>query len=189
MKIINPRGELMKVAIIDPALRHGEPGQYVAIEETGAELLVAVARARFEEKEIRYYYKELDTEHGEKVMSQIIITEMPPGHVQPFHTHHTLHEIIYVQSGCVVAVETDDLSESDSDKIREQGTLMYPGAMMINEPGGRHTMMNPDVGSWAVTVCVQTARIPLDAFPADWVRDRPDSDAARKVIELKGRRA
>jgi quercetin dioxygenase-like cupin family protein len=188
MKVIKSNGQLTKLAIIDPRLAQGEPGQYVSMEDTQAKLAVAAALARLEGKEIRWYYKDLQTSADEKLAMQIIVTEVPPGHVQPFHAHHVLHEATTVESGCVLAIDSDTLTEVDKDEIRAQGTLLVAGDMVIEDPDVRHTIMNPDTGTYCIMITVQTPRIPMAEFPHDWVRNEAAAVKAHNVVQLQQKR-
>jgi quercetin dioxygenase-like cupin family protein len=187
MHVIKSSGQLTKMAIIDPKLAQGQPGQYVSMEDTQTKLAVAAALARLEGKEIRWYYKDLKTSGDEKVAMQVIVTEVPPGHVQPFHAHHVLHETTTVESGCVLAIDSDTLTEADKDEIRAQGTLLVAGDMVIEDPDVRHTIMNPDTGTYCIMITVQTPRIPMAEFPHDWVRQEAEAVKAHgaKIVQLQ----
>jgi hypothetical protein len=157
------------VALIDPAKKVGEAGQYRRLPPDYEGLGAVVIAAKVAGLEIRHYYKNLATEAGEIVSSQLIITELPPGHVQPFHTHLKLHEMTIVHDGIIVNIESETLQETDVAEIIERGARLGPGDLVIEEPGKRHTQMNPGT-VYAVTYTVQTARIPLEQFPSDWNR-------------------
>ena len=167
MKVI--RQFAQGIALIDPLKKVGEEGQYRRLPADYDGLEAVVTAARVAGLEIRHYYKNLATEAGEVVSSQLIITELPPGHVQPFHTHLKLHEMTIVHEGRIVNIESATLQETDLDDIREYGVWLNSGDLVIEEPGKRHTQMNPGT-VYAVTYTVQTARIPLEEFPADWNR-------------------
>ena len=172
MLILPNADRLMRVALIDPRLAFGQPGQYESFEGPTTEILARASAGALQGLEVRYYYRNLATTLGELVASQLIITHIPAGHVQPFHTHHTLHEFTIVMEGSVIAVDSDTLSESDGSAIRTTGRHMGVMDMVIEDPGVRHTIMNPNA-CHAITYTVQTARIPLAQFPHDWVRDKP----------------
>jgi len=162
----------MKVAVIDTKLAYGQPGQYIACEAGTDEMMKLAAEGVVAGKEIRYYYRNLTISAEGPVTSQFIITVMPPGHVQPFHTHYNLNEMTLVTEGSVISIDHDTLSERDIEDIQRLGHLLDVGDMAIVVPGVRHTLMNPTTHR-AILLAVQTARIPLAEFPADWVRDNP----------------
>ena len=179
MLVVPNASLLMKVAVIDPGLEYGQPGQYVSFE--GSEALRKASLGQLDRKEVRYYYKNLATSSGEPIPSQLIITHIPPGHVQPFHTHESLHEHTIVAEGNIIAIDSETLLEKDVEEIRRLGTLLGVLDMVVEDPGVRHTIMNPNQCR-AVTYTIQTARIPLAEFPHDWVRDkRASTDAAEKA--------
>lgn len=186
MQIIpNPeRGQLMPIALIDPKKKFGESGQFNRIEGDTLTLAIEAGKARALGLEIRWYYKDLKS-GDEAIASQIIVTETPPGHIQPFHTHHTLHEFSVVHSGCLLLIESDTLTEEDEEALRAQGTLLHPGGMVIQEAGIRHTVMNPEIASYCVFSTVQTARVGIAEFPKDWHRDNPGTKS--NVVEIKQR--
>lgn len=157
------------IAVIDPRKMFGEPGQYRKYTGTLEEMATVIAKARLEECELRYYFKDLKTSDGEVVPSQVIITEVPPRHIQPFHTHEKLHELTLVKSGSIIAIDSPDLTEKDAEKIESQGALLKEGEMVLEDPMVRHSIMNPN-RHYAMILTVQTARIPLEQFPADWQR-------------------
>lgn len=168
--VIVPKGSLGGIAIIDPTKKQGETGQYVALKGSQAELAEAVAVARVLNKEIRYYFKDVASANGEKLPAKIVITEIPPGHVQPFHAHDTVHEVSTVDEGEIVAIESDTLEESEVNFIREQGTALREGDMMVADPGKKHTIANLSK-AYARFTTIQVARdIPYEQFSADWRR-------------------
>lgn len=172
MKLICPGS----VAIIDPVKKFGEAEQYVSIKwgvEGLDEVITAAIQAK---KEIRYYYKGLEAENNEAVASQVIVTEIPPHHVQPFHSHKTLHEMTIVEKGTILAVDHESMEESELQQLLSQGRvlnvgrLVSAGSMVIEGPGTRHTIVNP-TKEYGRLYTIQTARMSLDKFPADWHRD------------------
>ena len=171
MKIFPERGKT-KIAIINPAKKFGDAGQYITQEGSIKDMEMLAVEARRTKKEIRWYYRDLVTAADETVASQIIVTEIPPKHVQPFHTHHTLHEVTLVISGQIAAIDSKFLSENVRfETLKENaGAILGPMQMVVEGPGTRHTIMN--VGEeYALLVTTQTARIPLEEFPHDWHRD------------------
>lgn len=167
MRIIPDMGH--EVAIIDPGKKYGEPGQYQKYSNDFPELAKIVNQALGFGREVRCYYHGLTASDGEPIASKLIVTHVPPGHVQPFHTHETLHEMTVVALGRIVAVDSETLTEADKDAILEQGARLEIGDMVVEDPGIRHTIMNPGP-AYAIIYTVQTARIPLEKFPADWKR-------------------
>lgn len=169
-----------KIAIINPALPFGAPGQYTSFAGDYGDMEKQVQAAIIDGNEVRLYHKDLATPTGENIAAQVIVTHIPPGHVQPFHTHHTLHEMTFVLDGSILAIDSDTLNDADAEEIRKHGSLVSKGRLVIEEPGVRHTIMNPNT-CYAVLYTVQSARIPLDEFPKDWVRDKP-RDVVAKVV-------
>lgn len=153
MRIVPETGEMTKIAVIDPTKKYGEEGQYRTHTGTRAEL-------------------------GAILESQTILTWIPPGHVQPFHTHHTLHEKTVVVEGEIVAIDSESLTEDECkgmslfDLDRFGAKIVRAGQMVIEGPGARHTVANKS-DYYAFMVTEQTARIPLNEFPHDWHRDKP----------------
>jgi len=156
------------IAIIDPLKRYGEPGQYVTCAGDHPDLQKIIASARRQRHEIRYHYKNL-AEGDEKLAAQVIVTEIPPNHVQLFHKHERLHEMTIVQKGSIIAIDSETLTRHDREEIREQGTEHFTGDMVIAGTGKRHTIMNPNP-FWVSITTIQTARIPLNEFPHDWIK-------------------
>lgn len=172
MKIF-PIGEAFKIAVIDPSKPFGAEGQYVGYEGPIERLNRLAALACREGKEVRRYYRDLSTfAGGETVASQIILTDIPPGHVQPFHTHKTLHEISLTTAGEIISVESDDLTETTPlMQLVEVGEVVPVGKLVVQDCEVRHTVLNAS-DAYATFVTIQTARIPLAKFPHDWHRDK-----------------
>ncbi len=167
--VIVPKGSMGGIALIDPKKKQGEQGQYVLLKGSRTELAEAVAAARLLGKEVRYYFKDVVCVNGEKMPAKVVITEIPPGHVQPFHAHDTVHEVSTVDEGEVIAVESETLTEDDAYSIKKQGVRLYEGDMMVADPGKKHTIANlSDV--YARFTTVQVARVPYEEFSADWRR-------------------
>lgn len=171
MRII-PDTEEMELAVIDPKKSYGEPGQYTKHAGPMSCLQTTAEIARAAGCELRWYYKSLETADGEPVASQVIVTEIPPGHVQPFHTHHRIHEMTIVEKGQIIAVDSETLTEADLAELGEVGRIVSAGQMVIEGPGTRHTILNW-TDSYARLYTIQTARIGLSEFPHDWHRDKP----------------
>ncbi|MGB4076461.1 MAG: hypothetical protein WBK28_02030 [Minisyncoccia bacterium] len=175
-----PKDGLLTIALIDPKKGFGETGQYTKYEGDLRDMIKHALAARTVGLEVRFYYRGLSSDQGEKVASQVIETWIPPEHVQPFHTHHTLHEMTLIIEGEVVAVDSDTLSEEDLRASLRDGSLLSHGAvvrtheMVIEGPGTRHTIVNATY-AYAKLITVQTARMSLSDFPSDWHRDAPAS--------------
>lgn len=172
------RGGVMALALINPKKAYGEAGQYQRFEGTPADLLKHAESARNGGFEVRLYYEGLVADGEEPVASKIIETWIPPGHVQPFHTHHTVHEMTLVIEGEIVTIDSDSLTEADvkaalaEGRLLRYGTVVGDHCMVIEGPGTRHTIVNASP-VFAKLITVQTARMHLSAFPADWHRDKP----------------
>lgn len=168
----------MTIAVIDPTLALGENGQYQKFVGDDEEVLGIAALAKEARKEVRLYYQDLQAAGDELVASKIIETWIPPFHVQPFHTHHTLHEMTVVVEGAILAIDSDLLNERDlkrvigTQELFKLGTIVHKHAMVIEGPGTRHTVVN-HTAFYAVMITIQTARMGMDKFPSDWQRDKP----------------
>lgn len=157
------------IAIIDPKKKFGEAGQYVSYQGNESNLFEEIALAKVASKEVRYYYKKIQTNSGENIPCQIIVTEIPPRHVQPFHTHETLHEISVVDEGSILVIDSNSLGETDTKEILKNGVILHEQDVVIEDPGIRHTVMN-HTERYARFTTIQAARIPIEQFPADWKR-------------------
>lgn len=169
MKIVPAKGELHHITIIDPSKRFGEEGQAQKYSGTLEEMTEKVHEAQAKGMEIRQYYRSLETNGGEKIASQIIVTHIPPGHVQPFHTHNQIHEMTLVKEGEILAIDSEEFTEDQKWMLRAYGEPVYAGQMVIEGPGTRHTIMN-DSNAYALLETVQTAKMDIDRFPKDWCR-------------------
>ena len=173
-----PKGGLMAMAVIDPGKVQGEEGQYVKHEGVLSSLMCLAYEAKEQGKEVRFYYQGLIADGEEPVASKVIETWIPAGHVQPFHTHHTVHEMTLVMEGAILTVDSDTLSEDalkelvGTDALLTHGDVVGEHEMIIEGPGTRHTIVNHTDG-YAVLVTVQTARMDIDKFSSDWHRDKP----------------
>ena len=171
MKVI-PMDCPISIAVIDPKKVYGEEGQYTQYKGTLTELQKYADEAIAKLMEVRWYYKQLSTRDDEAIASQVIITMIPPGHVQPFHTHYMLHEMTLVEEGQIVAVDSETLTEKDSvSDLVAAGVHIKVNQMVIEGPGTRHTICN-NGSSYARLVTIQTARIGIEEFPQDWSRDK-----------------
>jgi len=163
------RKGLMGVAVIDPQKKVDEPGQYESYKGSEIDLAKIIVAAKITGCEIRWYYKDLITLFGEVVPAKVIVTEIPPGHIQPFHTHDNVHEITVVDEGSIMAVDSNDLKEEDRARLLEIGVILNQGDMVIEDPNVRHTVLN-HTRDYATMTTVQVARIPIEKFSADWNR-------------------
>jgi len=175
--IITPApGKTHEVGIINPSKRVGDTGQYTLLEGTLEELDGRLILARKHGFEIRWYYKNAMTYEGEIILSQLSMTEIPPGHVQPFHTHHTINETILVIQGSIMAIDSDELDESDLEKLLRNSVRVNQYQSVIQGPGQRHTIFNP-FDKYASFIASQTARLPEGVeLSADWSTDKPKSE-------------
>ena len=160
------------LAFIDPSKKHSEPGQFISFsaEQLTGNVNALIAEYVSKGFEIRVYYKEIKTKEGISVPVRVIITYMPPGHVQSFHCHDVLHEVITVDQGEIIAVEDPDLQESNLHGIRLHGEILREGDMVVQSTGVRHTIANL-TDLWARTTCVQVGIPSEKKFNAvDWKR-------------------
>lgn len=180
MRIVPDTGERITIAIIDPRKNYGEPGQYTKHTGNFVEIARLAEEAKCVGMEVRWYYQGIKTADSEAVGSQTIITWIPPGHVQPFHTHHQIHEYTVVMEGVIVAIDSPVLTERDCrvmsvDELLTVGArFVHQGHMVVEGPGTRHTVMNKSEAP-ALLVTIQTARMPIDSFPGDWSADKPSN--------------
>ena len=79
---------------------------------------------RENKKEIRYYYLLKENE--------IIVTELPAHHEQPWHTHKLIQETHYVMQGQIEVIEEGTKSFRASE-----------GDIIILQPGKSHSVKNP----------------------------------------------
>ena len=64
------------------------------------------------EKRQYYLFREKDPDYP----LELIITEVPPGHTQPFHAHETIDEITVVLHGEVVGITKDTKDSPSTDE-------------------------------------------------------------------------
>ena len=165
MKIFKKGSE--GIAIIDPNKSFGEEGQYVSYgPDTDFESIVKEERVKG--KEIRYYSKHIDTSDGEVLPIKLIITEIPPGHIQPFHTHEKIHEATTVIAGKIVAIDSERLETKNQEEIFSKGTSLEEDETIVEDPNIRHTVANFGE-QYAVIYTIQAARIPFSNFESDWI--------------------
>lgn len=151
------------IAVIDPSKKRGEDGQYTKYPQADDSI---IEQARDNNCEIRWYYTELATGQGETVPLKVIITEIPAGHVQPFHTHENIHEFSVVLKGRITVIDSVDLVEEDKADIKDNGTVLNGGDAVVESPGVRHTVANFS-DEPAVFITHQTIRTDAE-FEPDW---------------------
>lgn len=157
------------IAVIDPKKRPGERGQYVKYAANDPDLAIILSSARSAGYEIRYYFSDVKTIAGEVIPLRIVVTEIPPGHVQPFHAHETVHEVSVVNEGTITEIESDVLEETDFAALKRAGTKLLAGDTVVEEPGKRHTIAN-FTGKYAKFTTTQSARMQREKFASDWKR-------------------
>lgn len=127
----------------------------------------------FKEDEVPARYIENSTEFRKYYGSssdafKIVITHVPPGHMQNEHSHKYLLDIVYVIEGTVRVYER-------ANDVISSATLRA-GDMVSFEPPFSHNMSNPgDVPATTLTMkIVGRKEIPEglaeDIFDHDWIR-------------------
>src|SRR3990167_10817466 len=111
MKITQPG--FSKAAVIDTTKKYGDKDQYSLFSASKKDLKNDLKQAKKNKYEVRYDY-DLIKAAGKKLPFRFIITDIPPGHTQPFHTHKNLHELTIVLEGTVFYIESNELSETTS---------------------------------------------------------------------------
>jgi len=167
-----------KGALIDPKKKPDEDGQYQLFDLREMSLIDAVtfiATAQRENMEIRYYYRELRMQNGKEIPVKIVLTEIPPGHVQPFHTHEEINEVTIVEKGELVVCDSEDLTEENWSGIMEHGRIAGPGDLVREDLGVRHTVANRSQKEYCHIITVQTSRTrDPEKFATDWVRAKQE---------------
>jgi quercetin dioxygenase-like cupin family protein len=161
--------ESLEVAIIDPRKRIGEEGQYVRYKGDHPYLDQILDEARTAGLEIRRYVENIAARGGGIVPLKYVLTEVPPMHVQPFHSHTNVDEINLVNSGEIYFIESETLSESDTEQIRELGTLLRAGDVVVSEAEKRHTVANLS-DRYAFLIGTISAKDSVAEFRPDWKR-------------------
>lgn len=155
-----------KVAFIDPKKKFGEEGQYVACYPKNKKMTRLIASARKKGMEIRYDYSLL----GDRTPYRFIITEIPPGHVQPFHSHKNLCEMTIVLSGEIFYIESKVLTESSSRSLlKKEGKKLVTEGRVVDTSWKRHTVANFSK-KYAKMITIQSDNTERVSFVADWVR-------------------
>lgn len=163
------RKDILEVAIIDPQKALGEDGQYARYRGDHPNLDIILNRARTAGMEIRRYVENIAAPAGGVIPLKYVITEVPPGHVQPFHSHTNVDEINLVNTGEVYFIESETIGESDIDSIREQGILLRSGDVVLSEPEKRHTVANLS-GEYAHLIGTISAKGSVSEFRPDWIQ-------------------
>jgi len=163
------RKETLEVAIIDPKKKIGEEGQYIRYRGDHPNLEQILTDARAGNKEIRQYVENIEAEEGGIIPLKYVITEVPPEHVQPFHSHTNVDEINLINAGEVYFIESETLTEQDVESIREQGTLLRSGDAVISSSDKRHTVANLS-GAYAFLIGTISAKESAAEFKPDWRR-------------------
>lgn len=167
-----------KVAIIDPNKKRGQDGQYVSYEgERLGDVMPALANYVANGFEVRLYYYPPTTDDGESIPLKVIVTTIPPGHIQPFHTHIKIHEVSIVNKGLIAFIDdpnlmdTSDGASRDLDKdrqtIMEKATYVRECGCITTTPGTRHTVAN-FTNEPAEFITLQTIRTDL-VLETDWI--------------------
>ena len=125
--------------------------------------------ARNKKFEIRSYVGNIASEDGGAVPLKYVITEVPPMHVQPFHSHTSVDEINLISKGEVYFIESDTLTEKDKGSIKEQGTLIRAGDAVVSKSGVRHTVANLSP-EYALIIGTISAKNSVPEFKPDWRR-------------------
>jgi quercetin dioxygenase-like cupin family protein len=155
------------IAIIDPHKKMGEKGQYNFFKEDQISEEI-ISQARKDGLEIRYYNRNIKTVNGEMVPIKIIVTEIPPGHVQPFHTHQKIHEATTVIEGSITVIDSNEIKTEDKKRIENEGVVLNKWETVVEDPEIRHTVANLSQ-KYATMYTIQSARIPFEEFKEDWI--------------------
>lgn len=162
----------LRIAVVDHKKTFGEKDQYTAYDSEKVDIGKITEEARMVGKEVRYYYQNLVTENAESIPAELIMWEIPPGNIQPFHYHDNVHEFTVVIEGTLMNIESKTFTEDDDiEKIMEQGIILEKGDMVIETPGVRHTMLNPS-DQWTKAVTIKINRIEGESreLSSDWKR-------------------
>ena len=91
MEIIKEK--FLEISIVDPV--DGSRIKLNPDELTESEIVTKLHKEKSLKKEIRKYY--LPNKNFE-----LIVTEIPPGHIQSYHSHHILYEATLVLEGKIL---------------------------------------------------------------------------------------
>ncbi|MDD3531272.1 MAG: cupin domain-containing protein [Candidatus Pacebacteria bacterium] len=166
MKISSPG--FVSFAIIDPAKKMGEEGQYTkyTVSETD-DIDTHIGEARRNNFEIRYHYVDIRNNEGGTVPMKLIRTEIPPRYVQPFHIHKNCYELTVVEQGEVSYLEDDLLEREDIERIQKISRILREGDMVFDNEGKRHTVANIS-DAYVRVLTVQTPKPYTQDFIPDW---------------------
>lgn len=163
------RKEVLDIAVIDPKKKIGEKGQYVRYRGDHPGLEQILTHARAGNFEIRRYVENIVAEDGGVVPLKYVITEVPPNHVQPFHSHENVDEINLIRSGEAYFIESETLVEGDTEQLRAQGVLLRSGDVVVSESGKRHTIANLS-DEYVLLIGTISAKESVPEFRPDWKR-------------------
>lgn len=168
MKISHPG--FSNAALINTAKKYGDSGQYRLLPSSRKNLRTMLGKAKKNKFEVRYDY-DLIKAAGKKLPFRFIITDIPPGHVQPFHTHQNLHEVTIVLDGEVWYIESDKLSEITSDKseLKKKAKKLSEGDLVVDDRIKRHTVANFSK-SYVRMITIQSSKKEGANLVRDWVR-------------------
>lgn len=163
------RKGVFAVAIIDTVKKIGAEGQYKRYRGDDPSIDEIVRAARKARHEIRRYVEGLPSGDNGIIPLKYVITEVPPGHVQPFHQHSAVDEVNLIETGEVYFIESETLTEEDVEIIRERGTLLRAGDVVVSTSGTRHTLANLS-NEYAHLIGTISAKSSSAEFKPDWIR-------------------
>ena len=168
MKIAHPG--FSKTAIIDTTKKYGDIGQYRLLSAFKKGLKTELAHAKKNRFEVRYDY-DLIKAGNKKLPFRFIITDIPPGHIQPFHTHQNLHEVTIVLNGNIWYIENEKLSEiaSNRSELKKKGVGLSVGDLVIDDKIKRHTVANFS-RAYARMITIQSSKKEGANLVRDWIR-------------------
>jgi hypothetical protein len=168
MKVTHPG--FSKIAVIDTSKKYGEKGQYKLFTATTQKLDSMLKIAKKSKFEIRYNYDLIKTA-GKKLPFRFIVTDIPPNHIQPFHSHKNLHELTIVLEGVIFYIESNKLSESKKNEkeLKNKGHKLSVGDLVIDDKTKRHTIANFSK-SYARLITIQSAKTHNANLVSDWIR-------------------
>jgi quercetin dioxygenase-like cupin family protein len=163
------RKDMLEVAVVDPSKKIGEDGQYTRYKGDHPQLKKILEGAHVRGLEVRKYVEHIAAHTEGIIPLKYVITEIPPMHVQPFHSHTNVDEINLITSGEVYFIESESLAETDVEQLRKQGTLLSAGDVVVSAPGKRHTLANLSDAYAQVTGTI-SAIAAITEFQPDWKR-------------------
>lgn len=169
MKITHPG--FSKAAVIDTTKKYGDKGQYHLLSASKKNLKNDLKQAKKNKYEVRYDY-DLIKAAGKKLPFRFIVTDIPPGHVQPFHKHKDSHELTIVLDGSVSYIESGELSEiiSSRSDLKKKGKKLSIGDLVIDDANRRHTIANFS-DSYARMITIQYAKKKGTDLIRDWTHN------------------